>query len=82
VIQRQLSDFYVEYTLIVRLENEKLRIETISKLLASIQDAFNEFGVQILSPHFMVQPERSVVIPPSKWHQPPAEPGPASKDGH
>jgi len=81
VIQRQLSDFYPEYTLIVRLEQAKLRIETISKLLANIQDAFNEFGVQILSPHYLMQPEQSVVIPREKWHQPPAEPGPDSQDG-
>ena len=74
VLQRQLSDFYVEYMLIARLEDDKRRIETISDLNAQIQDAFNEFGVQILSPHYMVQPAASVVIPPAKWHAPPAEP--------
>jgi len=74
VLQRQLSDFYVEYTLIARLDDEKRRIETISDLNSQIQDAFNEFGVQIMSPHFMVQPDASVVIPPAKWHSPPAEP--------
>lgn len=81
VLQRALSDFYVEYTLIVRLRNEKLRIETLSELHSSIQDAFNEFGVQILSPHFMEQPEHDVVIPPSKWYQPPAAPGPNQASG-
>jgi small-conductance mechanosensitive channel len=74
ILQRQLSDFYVEYTLIVRLEDDKRRIETISDLIAQIQDAFNEFGVQIMSPHYMVQPDNSVVVPPAKWHAPPAEP--------
>jgi len=74
VLQRQLSDFYVEYTLIARLEDEKRRIESLSDLYSQIQDAFNEFGVQIMSPHYMVQPEANVVIPPAKWHAPPAEP--------
>jgi small-conductance mechanosensitive channel len=74
VLQRQLSDFYVQYTLIARLEDEKRRIETISDLNSQIQDAFNEFGVQIMSPHYLVQPEANVVIPPTKWHEPPAEP--------
>jgi small-conductance mechanosensitive channel len=74
VLQRQLSDFYAEYTLIARLEDEKQRIESLSDLYSQIQDAFNEFGVQIMSPHYMVQPEASVVIPPAKWHAPPAEP--------
>ena len=80
VLQRQLSDFYVEYTLIVRLENEKLRIETLSDLHSQIQDAFNEFGVQIMSPHFMMQPEGNVVVPPSKWYASPSGPGSASAD--
>ena len=80
VLQRQLSDFYPEYTLIVRLEDEKLRIETLSSLHSNIQDAFNEFGVQIMSPHYMVQPERSVVVPRAKWHQSPSAPGLDSSD--
>jgi small-conductance mechanosensitive channel len=80
VLQRQLSDFYVEYTLIVRLENAKLRIETLSDLLSQIQDAFNEFGVQIMSPHFMMQPEGNVVVPPSKWYASPSGPGSTAGD--
>jgi small-conductance mechanosensitive channel len=74
VLQRQLSDFYVGYTLIARLEDAKRRIESLSDLHSQIQDAFNEFGVQIMSPHYMVQPESHVVVPQSKWHEPPSEP--------
>ena len=62
VVQRALSDFYVEYTLIVHLESERLRVETLSSLHANIQDAFNEFGVQIMSPHFMMQPQQNMVV--------------------
>jgi small-conductance mechanosensitive channel len=51
VLQRELSDLYVAYTLIARIENEKLRIEHSPNLNASIQGAFNESGVQIMSPH-------------------------------
>jgi small-conductance mechanosensitive channel len=78
VLQRQLSDFYPEYTLIVRLEDAKLRIETLSVLHSNIQDAFNESAVQIMSPHYMVQPDRSVIVPRSKWHQPPTPAAPDS----
>jgi small-conductance mechanosensitive channel len=74
VVQRALSDFYVEYTLIARLEDERHRVQALSALNSQIQDAFNEFGVQIMSPHYMVQPEASVVIPPAKWHVPPSDP--------
>jgi small-conductance mechanosensitive channel len=72
VVQRQLSDFYVEYTLVAHLENEGLRVSTISSLNSAIQDAFNEASVQIMSPHYMVQPDGAVVVPPGKWNPPPA----------
>lgn len=72
VRQRQLSDFYVDYLLVARIRNEKLRLETLSNLHAQIQDAFNEYGVQIMSPHFMMQPDGTVVVPRGKWNQPPA----------
>jgi small-conductance mechanosensitive channel len=72
VLQRELSDFYVAYTLIARITDAKRRMEILSDLHAHVQDAFNEFGVQIMSPHFMMQPQGAVVVPPSKWHAPPA----------
>jgi small-conductance mechanosensitive channel len=72
VRQRQLTDFYVDYLLLAHIKNEKLRLETLSNLHAQIQDAFNEYGVQIMSPHYMIQPEGTVVVPKSKWHEAPA----------
>ena len=74
VLQRQLSDFYVEYTLVARLEEERLRIETVSHLHSAIQDSFNEFGVQIMSPHYMLQPSASMIVRRENWHSPPASP--------
>jgi small-conductance mechanosensitive channel len=74
ILQRQLSDFYVEYTLLARLEDEKRRIESLSDLHSQIQDAFNECGVQIMSPHYMVQPSAKVFIPPEKWYPPSSDP--------
>ena len=38
-----------------------------------VEDQFNEHGVQIMSPHFMHQPERPVVVPKHRWFEPPAE---------
>ena len=73
VLQRELADFYVQYTLIARLEDEKRRIESLSDLYSQIQDAFNEFGVQIMSPHYMAQPEASVVVPKDRWHAAPSK---------
>ncbi len=75
-MQKQLSDFYVEYTLISRLDDERLRIQTVSNLNSAIQDSFNEFGVQIMSPHYMIQPNASVIIPREKWDAKPSQPLP------
>jgi hypothetical protein len=43
-------------------------------LHANIQDVFNEYGVQIMSPHYVADPAAPQVVPREKWHQPPARP--------
>lgn len=76
VVQRALSDFYVEYQLVAQAERSDDRPLALSRLHAAIQDAFNEHGVQIMSPHFLGQPPAPVVVPRERWHAPPAPPGP------
>ena len=76
VLQTSLSDFYVEYTLNFRPEEPAQRVFVLSALHTNIQDAFNENGVQILSPHFMAQPENPVVVPRDRWWS-----APASREG-
>jgi hypothetical protein len=41
-------------------KKEKNRAEVFSDLHAQIQDACNEFGALIMSPHFESQPEESL----------------------
>lgn len=75
VIQRSLGDFYIEYCLMVQLlplARPEERPVVLSELHAQIQDVFNEFGVQIMSPHFRMQPPHPVVVPKSDWFAPPA----------
>jgi small-conductance mechanosensitive channel len=72
VLQRALSDFYVEYQLLANVDDPKGRLAILSELHAQIQDAFNEAGVQIMSPHFLSQPERPVVVPKSNWNPSPS----------
>jgi small-conductance mechanosensitive channel len=74
VFQRALSDFYVEYELFASIDDPAQRIPILSELHASIQDTFNEFGVQIMSPHFFGQPEQAVVVPKDQWFAAPARP--------
>jgi small-conductance mechanosensitive channel len=73
IMQRALADFYVEYQLVVNLDRPEDRAQVLSELHAQIQDAFNEFGVQIMSPHFQYQPSDKVFVPKSQWFTEPAD---------
>ena len=59
VLQTALMDFYVEYTLLVSIAAPTRRLATLDRLHANIQDAFNEFGVQIMSPNYEAIPEHA-----------------------
>lgn len=72
VLQKSLSDFYVEYTLMFSIASAEERYYVLSELHGHIQDVFNEFGVQIMSPNFVMQPDKSVVVPKEQWFAEPA----------
>ena len=74
VLQRALSDFYVEYELVGRIDVPLDRPYVMTSLHGNVQDIFNEHGVQILSPHFMTQPAAPVVVDKRNWYAPPAKP--------
>ncbi len=61
VLQRSLDDFYVQYELIASVDNPVERPVVASVLHACIQDAFNAAGVQIMSPHYVLQPRHKVL---------------------
>ena len=63
VIQTELSDFYAAYELRFVPADVTTKGAVLSKLHQSIQDAFAEAGVQIMSPNFVAQPE-ALVLPP------------------
>jgi small-conductance mechanosensitive channel len=67
VWQTALSNFYVEYELVIHLDRPEQRLPILSELHMHIQDAFNEAGVQIMSPAFESQPEEKVIVPKSQW---------------
>ena len=78
VLKPSLSDFYVEYQLNAILERPEERARVIDRLHANILDCFNEFGVQIMSPHYEGDPAQPAVVPRGRWHAPPAGPEVAS----
>ncbi|MFC5707933.1 mechanosensitive ion channel family protein [Aeromonas eucrenophila] len=74
VRQLNLQDWYVEYELQVRMKGDLLPAVVKTELHGHIQDVFNEFGVQIMSPNFIAQPDQAVLVAKEHWYQAPAEP--------
>jgi small-conductance mechanosensitive channel len=72
VLQTALSDFYVQYSLRPRLRDQRRRPWVLSALNANVQDVFNEYGVQIMSPHYHLDPAGPVVVPRERWFDSPA----------
>ena len=72
VLQTALEDFYVRYTLLVCLEHQPSRPFTMADLHANVQDLFNEYGVQIMSPHHVIDPVTPKVVRKQDWFADPA----------
>src|SRR5262245_48330069 len=76
VRQTALSDFSVQYRLIAfsSVQMPRARALVLSDLHASIQDVFNEYGVQIMAPNYEADPSEPKVVPREKWYAAPARP--------
>jgi len=72
VLQEALQDFYVKYTLFVCLDAQDQRYFTLNILHAQIQDLFNEYGVQIMSPNYLADPAAPKVVARKDWYTSPA----------
>ncbi|MEO8442213.1 MAG: mechanosensitive ion channel family protein [Betaproteobacteria bacterium] len=69
-----LSDYYIEYRLIAYTPSAspERRVDVLNRLHANILDVFNEHNVQIMSPHYMMDPAHPQVVPKDQWHAAPA----------
>lgn len=72
VLQRALDDFYVNYELNAYVGTADSMPKVYSELHQNIQDAFNEYGVQIMSPHYVADPETAKIVTRENWRQAPA----------
>jgi small-conductance mechanosensitive channel len=72
VLQTNLHDFYVEYTLVVPIAVPRYRVSILSELHSHIQDVFNKYGVQIMSPNYEADPEQAKVVNREDWFKAPA----------
>ena len=74
VLQTSLDDFYVSYELNAYTDQPREMAKIYSELHRNIQDTFNEYGVQIMSPSYWSDPNQAKVVPKERWYVPPAKP--------
>jgi small-conductance mechanosensitive channel len=76
VLQRSLDDFFVTYEINAYTREANRMLEIYARLHANIQDAFNEAGVEIMSPHYRsVRDGNTIAIPAAS--RPPSYEAPA-----
>jgi small-conductance mechanosensitive channel len=76
VLQKKLDDFFVHYELNASTSDPQRMARTYSELHANIQDAFNEYGVQIMSPHYETDRDVPTFVPKEQWFTSPAKASP------
>jgi hypothetical protein len=59
---------------VICVPDARLKIAVLDELHAHIQDVFNEFGVQIMSPNYEADPADKKFVPKEHWFQAPAQP--------
>jgi len=75
VFQTALSDWYPQYRLVCQAipSEPRPRALILSALHANIQDVFNAYGVQIMSPQYFEDPATPKIVPPDQWYAAPAQ---------
>jgi len=75
VFQTALSDYYPEYRLVCQATQTEPRPRAVvlSALHANVQDVFNEYGVQIMSPNYRGDPATPKTVPKDQWFLAPAK---------
>ncbi|MFZ9752772.1 MAG: mechanosensitive ion channel family protein [Cyanobium sp.] len=67
VLQTALNDFHISYEIDASLQDVGLYRETLSELLASLQDRFAAAGVEILSPGYQANRDSNRSTVPPAW---------------
>ena len=74
ILQTALLDHAVEYTMLVAIAEPTQRPLVLAELHGNVLDAFNESGVQIMSPVYEADPAASKVVAREDWFKAPAAP--------
>ena len=74
VLQKSLADFAVNYELNAYIGDEKKIMPFYSELHKNIQDVFNEYGIQIMTPSYRADTPEPKIVPKDQWYTEPASP--------
>ncbi|WP_455221329.1 mechanosensitive ion channel family protein [Kaarinaea lacus] len=73
VLQKSLGDFAVNYELNVYCDEVSQMMPLYSELHRNIQDVFNEYDVQIMTPAYEADSPEPKTVPKAKWFAAPAQ---------
>lgn len=74
VLQVALADYAVTYELNAYCNDEKKMAALYTELHRNIQDVFNEYGVQIMTPSYEADPPDTKIVARENWYAAPAKP--------
>lgn len=74
VLEKELGDFAVVYELNVYVDKPAHRFHRYAELHRNILDVFNEYGVAIMTPTYIADPEDPKLVPVDRWYEAPASP--------
>jgi small-conductance mechanosensitive channel len=80
VLQQALGDFAVTYEINAHCNDANNLAQIYSALHRNILDVFNEYGVAIMTPSYVADPEEPKLVPKAQWYAPPAAPSPSQME--
>jgi len=72
VLQKLLGDFAVTYEINVYCGDAQAMNRLYTQLYQNILDVFNEYGVQIMTPAYVSDPQQPKLVPSDQWYLAPA----------
>jgi small-conductance mechanosensitive channel len=72
VLHNNLGDFAVNYELNAYCHDSHRMVQIYTELHRNILDQFNEYGIQIMTPAYVGDPESPKVVPKHRWYASPA----------
>lgn len=73
VLQTALTDFAVTYEINACCKDATRMAALYTELHRNIQDVFNEYGVQTMTPNYVADTPDPKLVPAGQWYTPPGQ---------